>query len=354
MAKIPVYKASDKTDMGEALERSKSALVAASAIPRPKQITVAESTTLIGIDKAVYRQIQANVNSENKRHIMFYGPPGTGKTELARHVASLAEVGYTLVTGSADWTSQDLIGGYQPVGGGKIEFIPGIMLRMFDRPFIIDELNRCDIDKVLGPMFTVLSNQKTTLPYRVDVTDKNSEQYQILGTPQRTSDPAHFAPGPDWRIIATINTVDKSSLYQMSYALSRRFAWIFIDVPENVEAFLREFLSKRRPVAAGSPIALAAIWDAVNAARPLGPAPFIDMVKQCINADPAFEFSAPVATNAVDAYVDAFEVHVLPMLDGVKETDMGAIHTAVINTLGLPPADARATSLWNQMKSIAL
>ena len=71
---------------------------------------------------------------------------------------------WTLVTGSSDWSSQDIIGGYQPIGGGSVAFIPGVLLRRFDRPLIIDELNRCDIDKVIGPLFTVLSGSKPPCP----------------------------------------------------------------------------------------------------------------------------------------------------------------------------------------------
>ena len=137
-------------------------------------------TDLLGIDPAVYRQINAALAS-GKRHIMLYGPPGTGKTTLARHIATVLTGGrWTLVTGSSDWSSQDIIGGYQPVGDGSVAFIPGVLLRRFDRPFIIDELNRCDIDKVIGPLFSVLSGQQTTLPYRLNIEDKDSLQYVIL------------------------------------------------------------------------------------------------------------------------------------------------------------------------------
>src|SRR5690606_4379281 len=117
-------------------------------------------------------QINAMLQS-GKQHIMLYGPPGTGKTSLARWIASSLPGGlWTLVTGSSDWSSQDIIGGYQPVGDGEVDFVPGILLRNFDRPLIIDELTRCGIDKVIGPLFTVLSGQQTTLPYRTNIRDK--------------------------------------------------------------------------------------------------------------------------------------------------------------------------------------
>lgn len=132
---------------------------------------------LIGIDESVYRQIEAALNS-GKQHLMFYGPPGTGKTTLARRVAGhLAGRNVELITGSSDWSSQDIIGGYQPMESGSVKFFPGFLLKNFDRPVIFDELNRCDIDKVIGPLFTVLSGHATMLPYRVDASDANSPTY---------------------------------------------------------------------------------------------------------------------------------------------------------------------------------
>ena len=83
---------------------------------------------------------------------------------------------------------------------------------------VIDELNRCDIDKVLGPLFTVLSGQKTTLPYRIKVDQIDSDFFEIFPRPNPNArHGVEFAPGALWRIIATINSIDKASLYQMYF-----------------------------------------------------------------------------------------------------------------------------------------
>ncbi|OYQ20541.1 AAA family ATPase, partial [Elstera cyanobacteriorum] len=189
----------------------------------PAFLEIPENIDLLGIDPTVYRQINAALKS-GKRHIMLYGPPGTGKTTLARWIATILTGGkWTLVTGSSDWSSQDIIGGYQPVGNGGVAFIPGVLLRRFDRPLIIDELNRCDIDKVIGPLFTVLSGQQTTLPYRLNIEDQASPQYVILPESKPMSREHEFAPGPHWRLIATINSIDKAALYQMVTSNYRAF-----------------------------------------------------------------------------------------------------------------------------------
>lgn len=355
--RVLVYEADDPASLAAAIDASRAALLAYNAAKAPAPspaVAITKSSTLIGIDDAVYRQIEAAIKSD-KRHLMLYGPPGTGKTELAREVAAqISSKGYTLVTGSADWTSQDLIGGYQPIGNGEIAFIPGIMLKNFDRPFIIDEMNRCDIDKVLGPMFTVLSKHTTTLPYRIKVSDRDSEQYQIFGTFQPGAADPKFSPGPEWRIIATINTIDKASLYQMSYALSRRFAWIFVDVPSDPEGFLTEFITKQksRPLSGRNGLPLTRVWQAVNSARPLGAAPFIDIINHCLAIDAAFDFDAPPKGTASEAYLDAFMVNVMPMLDGVLKDEMRRIASEVSESIALP--DAVSATLERQMVSIGL
>lgn len=306
--------------------------------PDYTQLSVPENPDLLGVDPAVYRQINAMLKS-GKQHLMLYGPPGTGKTSLARWIATnLPGSDWTLITGSSDWSSQDIIGGYQPLGGGEVDFVPGILLRAFDRPLIIDELNRCDIDKVIGPLFTVLSGQQTTLPYRTDISDKESQPYVILPVPKAGTAPHEFAPGPGWRLIATINSIDKASLYQMSYALSRRFGWVYVDAPSDLAGFIRDFLARLDPAAAapaaGLPCPLADLWKAINAVRVIGPAPIIDAINAMKAIDPTVEFFGPASQVARSAALDALDMVMLPMLDGIVHQDAMAIADAAIQAFG--------------------
>jgi MoxR-like ATPase len=312
---------------------------------------------LIGIDPSVYRQIEAAVNG-GKQHLMFYGPPGTGKTTLARLVANaLNGRKWVLITGSADWSSQDIIGGYQPIAGNTVKFYPGVLLQNFDRPLIIDELNRCDIDKVIGPLFTVLSGQATTLPYRTDVSKADSPQYQIL--PKWKDQPAdhEFAPGTAWRLIATINSVDKASLYQMSYALSRRFGWIYVDAPRETTKFVYDYVEKvfKETVGsiAGTP-PIAAIWDAVNLVRTIGPAPVIDALNSIRIMNPAADLLGPPVGDLKTTYLDAFDLFFLPILDGILRHEAEGIVTAVIAALALDPESVEASGLRRRLVSVAV
>lgn len=305
----------------------------------PASLEIPEDTSLLGIDPSVYRQINAALKS-GKQHIMLYGPPGTGKTTLARWIATTLTGGkWTLVTGSSDWSSQDIIGGYQPVGNGGVAFIPGVLLRRFDRPLIIDELNRCDIDKVIGPLFTVLSGQQTTLPYRLDIEDTDSPQYVILPDSKPLARPYEFAPGPHWRLIATINSIDKAALYQMSYALSRRFGWVYVDTPHDMVGFIKSYLGKTDSSwvepATEAPCPLGKFWEAINKMRALGPASIIDVIKAVRAMDDEANFFAEPTLSMQDALLNAVDMVLLPMLDGVTVQEADSLAKTAIEEFGL-------------------
>ncbi len=371
LAPIPVYDLSQDAEAERLKADIEAAWNAAGPLPQPaaaedadaeeaveaidpKTLEIPENPALLGIDPSVYRQINAMLRS-GKQHIMLYGPPGTGKTSLARWIASSLPGGqWTLVTGSSDWSSQDIIGGYQPVGNGDVDFVPGILLRDFDRPLIIDELNRCDIDKVIGPLFTVLSGQQTTLPYRTDLTDKNSPPYVILPKPKAGAGEHEFAPGAAWRLIATINSIDKASLYQMSYALSRRFGWVYVDAPQDLPGFVTQYLQSRGlPVgAAGAACPLADLWQAINAARVIGPAPIIDAINAIVEIAPGSSFFGAPDAAMQQAALDAIDMVLLPMLDGIVHQDAVNIADAAIAAFGLAGADA--ARVRRRMESVAI
>lgn len=376
MALIPVYDATSPADLNRALAEVAAALEAAPAdedeahAPAPAadesgvedatapDFDVPVFTQLIGIRPEVYEQLR-NALKSGKRHIMFYGPPGTGKTSLAELTAGHLHASYKMVTGSADWSSQDVIGGYQPTGGGGIRFAKGVLLEHFDKPLIIDELNRCDIDRVLGPLFTVLSGQPTTLPYLRDPADDASERFVILPEHKAGAGAHEFSPTANWRLLATINSIDKASLYQLSYALTRRFAWILVDVPEDLDAFVRDFCALKgfgpklgSPADASSP--MARIWSVVNEARPMGAAPFIDATFYCRAASDGFDFFARPTGEAQDTYLGAFQVFVLPMLDGIAHEAAREVAGGVAGAIGLAAGDPRAVDLERRLLALAL
>lgn len=314
---------------------------AASPVTAEKSaLHIPQAPDLIGISQAVYQQIEHLLRT--KRHLLFYGPPGTGKTTLAEHVAQQLSEEYQLITASADWSSQDIIGGYQPAGGGGIRFAKGLLLEHFDKPIVIDELNRTDIDKVLGPLFTVLSGHSVTLPYSTDIGDPEAPRYKIYADESATQGRDHeFAPQSSWRLMATINTADKASLYQMSYALSRRFGWVFVDTPKDKKAFITNYLQEATEVEIGDEAAscpLADIWESTDKVRRIGPAPFIDIIEYCLAAGVETEFLGNVSDEEMQSYAEGYASLVVPMLDGITQSEAQGLTDGISEDLSLEAA----------------
>ena len=206
---------------------------------------------LLGLETA-YRDSLAALQAG--KHVIFYGPPGTGKAQLALCLCETLLASYTLVTATADWTTFDTIGGYFPRlsasadgEGHGLEFSPAVILQAIDSNawVIIDELNRADIDKAFGELFTTLAGAKVRLPYQIN--DEGSIKRAVI---HHEADPVledeyPFTVSSDWRILGTMNTFDKSSLFQLSFAFMRRFSFVPVDIPltETYQGLIKDSIS---------------------------------------------------------------------------------------------------------------
>lgn len=192
-------------------------------------------------------------------HLILQGPPGTGKTTLAHALAEAFGATTRLETATADWSTYDVIGGLHPTSKGGIEtlepwlgHVPRAALECAsvvarhhdsdtDEPhqahwLIIDEFNRAEIDKAIGPLYTVLGGGGADNRLPLWFGDKHAGGTYVW-IPKR------------FRIIATMNTVDSNYVYTLSQGLSRRFQFIHVGVPDS--ALLDEELTQARHTAAG-------------------------------------------------------------------------------------------------------
>jgi hypothetical protein len=185
-----------------------------------------------------FAQIVATLR--RKRNIVLQGPPGVGKSFVARRIAyslmgAKAPRRVEMVQFHQAYSYEDFIQGYRPTGNG-FELRDGVFCKFAaiaqDDPartyvFIIDEINRGNLSKVLGELMLLIE------------ADKRGPDWSM---PLAYSDRRFHVPA-NLYLIGLMNTADRS-LAMVDYALRRRFA--FIDLkPQFDSAAFRDHLLER-------------------------------------------------------------------------------------------------------------
>jgi hypothetical protein len=176
--------------------------------------------------------------------------------------------GYQPTTATSEWTTFETIGGLQPSPEGLI-FRPGLFVEAIEagKWLVIDELNRSNFDRAFGQLFTVLSGSPVVLPFR-----RSGQVKPISLVPHGAETPEGTDPirvPASWRIIATMNAMDKHLLFDMSYALMRRFAFIEVGTPP--EAVYEQLL--------GGPESVIRNLLPLRTLKDLGPAIYVDAAR---------------------------------------------------------------------------
>lgn len=201
---------------------------------------------------------------EAKYNVILQGAPGVGKTFAAKRLAySIMGQKDTsrvaMVQFHQSYSYEDFIQGYRPSKEG-FELENGAFYKFCkeaeednERPyfFIIDEINRGNLSKILGELMMLIEK------------DKRGEKIKLLYSNEWFTVPQNV------RIIGMMNTADRS-LALMDYALRRRFAFFDFAPAFASEGFKNYLTEKNSPKLEKLITAVESLNNTISADESLG------------------------------------------------------------------------------------
>lgn len=179
-------------------------------------------------------------NLEQKKNIILQGPSGVGKTFIAKricyfHQGNRDNSNIEMVQFHEYYTYEEFVRGYRRGKNGEDYIKNGIFYDFIKKAqtypehkhyFIIDEINRGNLNKIFGELTMLIENNKRGKENAIKLLYSECDE-------------SFYIPENVY-IIGTLNTSD-NTLKDISYPLRRRFGFIDIDpVFENMD--LRNYL----------------------------------------------------------------------------------------------------------------
>jgi MoxR-like ATPase len=167
------------------------------------------------------------------------------------------------VTAEESWTARELVGG-DTIVGQEVAFRPGHLMNAIaeNRWLVIDELNRADMDRIFGPIFTWLAGDPARAPevtlgrrgqgpgepaivlaWRPEAACVVEGEESLEGAEDIEVERIAFHAGSSWRLLGTYNAVDAQRVFRLGQALGRRF--VRVPIPPLTAAEFSQAASQR-------------------------------------------------------------------------------------------------------------